>query len=56
MQSGIERVNGSNLETLDACVQDGYDIACSCPTCGYFSSIDPLQRIDLSLNVQDLGE
>ncbi|HSL60896.1 MAG TPA: heterodisulfide reductase-related iron-sulfur binding cluster [Desulfotignum sp.] len=101
----------ANLETLGACVQDGYDIVCSCPTCGYFfknllketayysdafqqranagsnrmqvpvgsgnkkfttvpmgiyktflkddgyfSGIDPLERIDLSLNVQDLGE
>ena len=101
----------NNLETLGACVQEGYDIVCSCPTCGYFfkkllketayysdafqqrvdagdnrmqvptgsrdkkfttvpmgiyktflkdngyfSGIDPLQRIDLSLNVQDMGE
>jgi glycerol-3-phosphate dehydrogenase subunit C len=101
----------ANLETLGACVQDGYAIVCSCPTCGYFfknllketayysdafqqradaggnrmqvpvgsgnekfttvpmgiyktflkddgyfSGIDPLQRIDLALNVQDLGE
>jgi glycerol-3-phosphate dehydrogenase subunit C len=100
-----------NLETLGACVQEGYTIVCSCPTCGYFfknllketayyseafqhranagsnrmqvptgsrdkkftfvpmgiyktflkdnryfSDIDPLQRIDLSLNVRDLGE
>jgi glycerol-3-phosphate dehydrogenase subunit C len=101
----------ANLETLGACVREGYDIVCSCPTCGYFfkkllketayyskafqqradaggnrmqvptgsrdqkfttvprgiyktvlkddgyfSGIDPLQRIDLSLNVHDLGE
>ncbi|MCF8074809.1 MAG: hypothetical protein K9K87_01375 [Desulfotignum sp.] len=101
----------ANLETLGGCMQKGYDIVCSCPTCGYFfkkmlketayyseafqhradgggnrmqvptgsrdkkftfvpmdiyktflkddgyfSSIDPLQRIDLSLNIQDLGE
>ncbi len=109
-QAAKKRIQ-ANLETLGACVQDGYDIVCSCPTCGYFfkkllketayyseafqhranaggnrmqvptgsrdqkfttvpmgiyktflkddgyfSSIDPLQRIDLSLNVQDLGE
>jgi len=101
----------ANLKTLGACIQEGYAIVCSCPTCGYFfknllketayysdafqqqadagnnrmqvptgsrdkkftfvpmgiyktflkddgyfSGIDPLQRIDLSLNVQDLGE
>jgi glycerol-3-phosphate dehydrogenase subunit C len=101
----------ANLKTLGACIQEGYTIVCSCPTCGYFfknllketayysdafqqradaggnrmqvpvgsgnekftfvpmgiyktflkddgyfSGIDPLQRIDLSLNVQDLGE
>ena len=25
----------ANLETLRGCVDDGYDIVCSCPTCGY---------------------
>lgn len=25
-----------NLERLSAVVEDGYDIVCSCPTCGYF--------------------
>jgi glycerol-3-phosphate dehydrogenase subunit C len=109
-QAAKKRIQ-ANLETLGACVQDGYNIVCSCPTCGYFfkkllketayyseafqhranagdnrmqvptgsrdqkfttvpmgiyktflkddgyfSGIDPLQRIDLSLNVQDLGE
>jgi glycerol-3-phosphate dehydrogenase subunit C len=109
-QAAKKRIQ-ANLETLGACMQDGYDIVCSCPTCGYFfkkllketayysegfqlradagdnrmqvptgsrskkftfvprgiyktflkddgyfSGIDPLQRIDLSLNVQDLGE
>ena len=101
----------SNLESLWESLQNGYDIVCSCPTCGYFfkkmlpenayysdafqkrsgtgsgvmkvplgsggnkfttlpksiyqtilkdegyfSSIDPLLRIDLSLNVKDMGE
>ncbi len=110
-QKTAEKRIQANLETLGACMQDGYDIVCSCPTCGYFfknllketayyseafqlradagdnrmqvptgarnkkftfvpmgiyktflkddgyfSGIDPLQRIDLSLNVQDLGE
>ncbi|MEX1302052.1 MAG: heterodisulfide reductase-related iron-sulfur binding cluster [Desulfotignum sp.] len=105
-----KRIQG-NLESLCACVQDGYDIVCSCPTCGYFfkkmlvetayysdafqqqsgtdamvmkvpsgskdqafttvpkriyqnilrdngyfSGIDPLQRIDLSLTIKDMGE
>ncbi len=109
-QAAKKRIQ-ANLKTLGACVQDGYDIVCSCPTCGYFfkkllkenayysdafqhranvgnnrmqvptgsrdkkftfvpmdiyktflkddgyfSGIDPLERIDLSLNVQDLGE
>ncbi|ACN14518.1 GlpC [Desulforapulum autotrophicum HRM2] len=26
----------ANMERLLQCVQDGYDIVCSCPTCGYF--------------------
>ena len=110
-QKTAEKRIQSNLKTLGACIQDGYDIVCSCPTCGYFfknllketayysdafqqradvcgnrmqvpvgsgnkqfttvpmgiyktflkdngyfSGIDPLQRIDLSMNVQDLGE
>jgi glycerol-3-phosphate dehydrogenase subunit C len=101
----------ANLESLGGCMQKGYDIVCSCPTCGYFfkkllketayysdafqrqsgtdakamkvpsgakdqafttvprsiyqnilkddgyfSGIDPLQRIDLSLKVKDMGE
>jgi glycerol-3-phosphate dehydrogenase subunit C len=110
-QKTAEKRIQANLETLGACVQEGYGIVCSCPTCGYFfkkllketayysdsfqqranaggnimkvpvgsgnnkfttvpmgiyktflkdngyfSGIDPLRRIDLSLNVQDLGE
>ena len=101
----------SNLESLWESIQNGYDIVCSCPTCGYFfkkmlpekayysdafqkrsgtgdrvmkvplgsgdnkfttlpksiyqtilkdegyfSSLDPLLRIDLSLTVKDMGE
>jgi glycerol-3-phosphate dehydrogenase subunit C len=101
----------ANLENLGACMREGYDIVCSCPTCGYFfkkllketayysdafqrqsgadaramkvpsgakdqafttvprsiyqrilkddgyfSGIDPLQRIDLSLKIKDMGE
>ncbi len=101
----------ANLKNLGACMREGYDIVCSCPTCGYFfkkllketayysdafqrqsgadaramkvpsgakdqafttvprsiyqkilkddgyfSGIDPLQRIDLSLKVKDMGE
>jgi glycerol-3-phosphate dehydrogenase subunit C len=110
-QKTAEKRIQANLETLGACVQDGYDIVCSCPTCGYFfktllvetayysnafqqksgtdatvmkvpsgsknqtfttvpkkiyqnilkdngyfSGIDPLQRIDLSLKIKDMGE
>jgi hypothetical protein len=106
----IKRIQ-ANLENLGACMQEGYDIVCSCPTCGYFfkkllletayysdafqkqsgadatvmkvpsgskdqpfttvpkniyqkilldngyfSGIDPLQRIALSLKVKDMGE
>ncbi len=109
-QEATKRIQ-ANLESLGACMQDGYDIVCSCPTCGYFfkklllenayysdafqqqsgadpnvmkvplgskdqtftavpksiyqnilkdngyfSGIDPLQRIDLSLKVKDMGE
>jgi glycerol-3-phosphate dehydrogenase subunit C len=101
----------ANTERLWRCLRDGYDIVCSCPTCGYFfkktlpekayysnafqekagsgnkvmkvplgsgdnkfttlpkgtyqtllkddgyfSAIDPLIRIDISLNVKDMGE
>ncbi len=110
-QKTAEKRIQANMETLGACIQEGYAIVCSCPTCGYFfkkllketayysdafqqradaggnrmqvpvgsgnekftfvpmgiyktflkdngyfSGIDPLQRIDLSMNVQDLGE
>ncbi|MFN2358610.1 MAG: heterodisulfide reductase-related iron-sulfur binding cluster, partial [Desulfotignum sp.] len=109
-QKATKRIQ-ANLESLGACMQEGYDIVCSCPTCGYFfkkllletayysdafqkqsgadatvmkvpsgskdqpfttvpksiyqnilkdngyfSGIDPLQRIDLSLKVKDMGE
>jgi glycerol-3-phosphate dehydrogenase subunit C len=101
----------ANIENLFTCIENGYDIVCSCPTCGYFfkkmlldnayysdafqdtcgagpnfmkvptgsrqdrftllpkqaykkilkddgffSSIDPLKRIELSKKVKDLGE
>ncbi|MDT8378570.1 MAG: heterodisulfide reductase-related iron-sulfur binding cluster [Desulfotignum sp.] len=110
-QKTAEKRIQANLKTLGACVREGYDIVCSCPTCGYFfkkllvetayysdafqqqsgtdatvmkvpsgsndqtfttvpksiyqnilkdngyfSGIDPLQRIDLSLKVKDMGE
>jgi glycerol-3-phosphate dehydrogenase subunit C len=109
-QEATKRIQ-ANLESLGACMQEGYDIVCSCPTCGYFfkkllletayysdafqkqsgadatvmkvpsgskdqpfttvpksiyqnilkdngyfSGIDPLQRIALSLKVKDMGE
>jgi glycerol-3-phosphate dehydrogenase subunit C len=34
-QAAQKRIQ-ANLKTLGACIQDGYDIVCSCPTCGYF--------------------
>lgn len=29
------KLASSNLERLDALIEDGYDIVCSCPSCGY---------------------
>ncbi len=110
-QKASLKKTAANIEQLLQCVQDGYDIVCSCPTCGYFfktllvenayysdafqeqsgagskamkvplgsggkrftlvsrgsyqkllkddgyfSSLDPVKRINLSNSVKDLGE